>query len=183
MSSPLTPKAPPPRGKEAWRLRRVSRAQPHLDEENRALPIAWIALGAVILIVVIVGVLVAWRMTSNTPASIVLPTSTILVPTQTALPTTMNVTATPQASVTRTLIPSTATATTTTTFTPTVPKPTATPSFLKYRVKFGDTLSLIAAQYHVSIRSIMTANKLKNEIIYAGQELIVPLPTPTPRPK
>ena len=181
MSSPLTPKAPPPHGKEAWRFRRVSRAQPHLDEEKRTLPILWLALGAVILIVVIVGVLVAWRM-SSTPAAIVFPTPTMLAPTQTALPTSIVATATPLASATRTAIPATATSTATATFTPTVAKPTAT-TIAKYKVKPGDTLSAIAADHHISVQSIMTANGLKNEIIYIGQELIIPTPTPTPRPK
>ncbi|MBI5031105.1 MAG: LysM peptidoglycan-binding domain-containing protein [Chloroflexi bacterium] len=182
MSSPLTPKAPPPRGKEAWRFRRVSRAQPHLDEEKPSLPILWMAVGGVILIVVIVGVFVVWRMTSSTPASVVLPTPATFSPTQTVLPTKLPSTSTPVSVQTRTLVPATPTATAMPTMTPTVPKPTATPSAIRYRVKPGDTLTEIAAQYHVTIRSIMVANNLKNEIIYAGQELIIPRPTPTPRP-
>jgi LysM repeat protein len=64
------------------------------------------------------------------------------------------------------------------TATATVLPPTA--AFVKYRVRIGDTLTAIAARYRVTIQSILLANKLRNDFIYADQELIIPLPTPHP---
>ncbi len=58
-----------------------------------------------------------------------------------------------------------------------------------HEVASGETLSSIADQYDTSVESILAANKLSSpDLIYKGQELIVPLmpptatPTPTPTP-
>ena len=60
-------------------------------------------------------------------------------------------------------------------------------SALSYRVKFGDTLSRIAAQFGVSVQSIVSANNINNpDLIYADQILEIPdgstAPTPAPQP-
>jgi len=56
-----------------------------------------------------------------------------------------------------------------------------------HRVKAGDSLSLIAARYHTTVKAISMANKIANRnLIQAGQTLVIP-PTgstaapPTPR--
>ena len=55
-----------------------------------------------------------------------------------------------------------------------VPVDTARPS-RTYQVKYGESLSGIAARYKVSIRSIVQANNLRNaNQIYAGQWLVIP---------
>jgi LysM repeat protein len=58
--------------------------------------------------------------------------------------------------------------------------PAASPTPLKYRVEPGDTLGGIAIKHRVSVEAIMSANGLKNNIIHVGDELVIPLPTPTP---
>jgi LysM repeat protein len=48
-------------------------------------------------------------------------------------------------------------------------------SALPYRVQWGDTLNKIAAQFGVSIQSIITANNISNpDLIYADQVLEIP---------
>jgi LysM repeat protein len=57
-------------------------------------------------------------------------------------------------------------------------------SALSYRVKWGDTLSRIAAQFGVSIQSIVTANNISNpDLIYADQVLQIPDGSATPAPQ
>jgi LysM repeat protein len=176
LSSQLPTNArPPQRGKEPWRFRSVSRATPHLGEENKVPWIAWIILGGVILVLAISGVVFALLTVTRTPSPAVLATMTAIPPTQTLmsptlLPTPTVPTATSRPTATNTLPPATSTAT--------VPPPTA--AFVKYRVRPGDTLSAIAETYRVTIRSIMLANGLRNQTIYVGQELNIPRPTPRP---
>jgi LysM repeat protein len=166
----------PQRKKDSWRLRGVTRAAPHLDEGKTLPMLAWIVLGGVVLILIIVAALFLFQTGSAGPAATVIPSGTAIAtstipspsstasaPSPTSLPTsTRSPTATPTASAT-----ATATA-----------KPTA--AQIKYRVRFGDTLSSIAAKYHVTIQSIMLANRLRTDIIFEGQELIIPIPTPHP---
>lgn len=45
-----------------------------------------------------------------------------------------------------------------------------------YTVKAGDSLYFISLRYNVSIDSIKKANNLKSDLIYVGQQLIIPLP-------
>jgi hypothetical protein len=88
-----------------------------------------------------------------------------------------------------------------------IPQPTPTPSPMPtntlnpteiaaaecekvdYVVKDGDVLSAIAGNYAVSMASIRMYNALPNDVVYAGQKLLIPLceqmvdtPTPTPVP-
>ncbi len=165
---------PPQRGKEPWRLPRVSQATPHLGEGNRVPLIPLIILGGAILVLVISGVVFVLPTATKTPIPAVRPTMPAISPTQTLpqtlLPTPTVMTKTPQPTASNTPPPATSTAT--------VPPPTA--AFVKYRVRSGDTLSDIAEKYRVSIRAIMLANGLRNETIYVGQELNIPRPTPHP---
>ncbi len=62
------------------------------------------------------------------------------------------------------------------------PVPGPTVATIKYRVKAGDNLTGIAAKYKVTIQSIMEANGMKDDTIRIGDDLIIPLPTPTPKP-
>jgi LysM repeat protein len=62
--------------------------------------------------------------------------------------------------------------------TPTANKPA--PSPVRYAVKAGDTLTAIAAKYHASIKAIVDANRLRNDTIFVGQELIIPVATSGP---
>lgn len=62
------------------------------------------------------------------------------------------------------------------------PSPTPTVPTTKYKVKAGDSLLEIAARYKVSVQAIKAANNLKDDTIRVGDELIIPLPTPTPQP-
>lgn len=62
------------------------------------------------------------------------------------------------------------------------PTPGPTAVSIKYKVKSGDTLSEIAEKYHVPVNVIKLANGLKDENIRIGDELTIPLPTPTLRP-
>jgi len=65
---------------------------------------------------------------------------------------------------------------------PVSPSPTPTIPSVKYKVKSGDSLLEIAAKYKVTVQSIRIANNLKDDTIRAGDELIIPLPTPSPGP-
>jgi LysM repeat protein len=57
-------------------------------------------------------------------------------------------------------------------------------SALSYRVKWGDTLNKIAAQFGVSIQSIISANNISNpDLIYADQILQIPDGSTTPTPQ
>ena len=74
-------------------------------------------------------------------------------------------------------------ATTTTTTAPApVAQPTATPrtgtpSGERYTVQPGDTLAAIAAEYGVTVESIIEANNLQNpDLLSVGQILIIPEP-------
>ncbi|MEJ2748129.1 MAG: LysM peptidoglycan-binding domain-containing protein, partial [Anaerolineae bacterium] len=56
-------------------------------------------------------------------------------------------------------------------------------SALSYQVKWGDTLTKIAAQFGVSLQSIVTANNISNpDLIYADQILQIPDGSATPVP-
>ncbi len=170
----------PQRGKEPWRLRGVKRAQPHLGEDDPSPWTIWAIGGGVIVVLLVIvafvflkpGTPAPVRSTNPTPTLLPaasLPTETFAVPTPTALrlpsPTLI-----PLPTSTPTPVPPTATATR---------RPTRTPTAFRYQVQFGDTLSSISFKYHISIEAIRKANNLKSDIIRAGDELIIPLPTPT----
>ncbi|HHQ14271.1 MAG TPA: AMIN domain-containing protein, partial [Chromatiales bacterium] len=52
----------------------------------------------------------------------------------------------------------------------------AVPSEREYVIRRGDTLSEIADRYHISVRHIRAANKLRNDRIRVGQVLKIPGP-------
>ncbi len=79
----------------------------------------------------------------------------------------------------------TATATVTPTPSPTStlpPTATSTPEVTIYIVRSGDTLSIIAAQFGVTVEAVMEANGLTDYMIRVGQELLIPVETGTPAP-
>lgn len=43
-----------------------------------------------------------------------------------------------------------------------------------YTIVKGDTLSEIAARFHVSIESLKNANNMKDNVIYAGKKIVIP---------
>lgn len=47
----------------------------------------------------------------------------------------------------------------------------------RYRVKSGDTLGEIAAQYGVSVQALRQSNGIRGHIIRVGQELMIPVPS------
>jgi membrane-bound lytic murein transglycosylase D len=53
------------------------------------------------------------------------------------------------------------------------PAPAAKALADKYKVRTGDTLSVVAQRFGTSIRSLMELNHLKQSVIYAGQILLV----------
>jgi LysM repeat protein len=66
-----------------------------------------------------------------------------------------------------------------------VPGRTALPPQVIHEVASGETLSSIADDYDTNVEAIMAANNLDSpDLIYVGQELVVPLmpPTATPTP-
>jgi LysM repeat protein len=88
---------------------------------------------------------------------------------------------TPVPTATETALPS-ATVTVTPTLT-LVPTPTEQPPF-DYTVAAGDTCSLIALNFGISVNSLIILNNLPVSCnnLYIGQVLKVPYPTPTPAP-
>lgn len=61
--------------------------------------------------------------------------------------------------------------------------PVALPVTVTHQVQPGETLSGIAERYGVSMERIMEANELEDpSLIQEGQELVIPLGTPTPTP-
>lgn len=55
-----------------------------------------------------------------------------------------------------------------------VQEDTSQPFGSQYRVKSADTLSEIAAKYHVSVSDLMTVNALTDALIYEGMALVLP---------
>lgn len=49
-------------------------------------------------------------------------------------------------------------------------------SWVRHRIKNGETLSTIAEKYHTSISVIKSTNKLRKNLIRAGKYLIIPVP-------
>lgn len=101
-------------------------------------------------------------------------------------------TPTPTPTITSTPLPPTATSvppteTSTPTDTPTItPTPTIDGPFI-YAVEEGDLLSTIAEKFGVSVGRIMEVNGLDSDVIFLGQQLLIPdpneeLPTETPVP-
>jgi LysM repeat protein len=178
VSNQPRPNAEPPHAKESWRLRRVQRAQPHLDEGQHSWVPLWTIFAVMIVVLVAIGTfLLVWLGSFNRTDSVQsLPL--------TATPSrTMAAISTAQLVLTPTVVLFATTSTPTTlalTSTRTVPTARPTPGVVRYRVKPGDTLTAIAAKYHVTVRAIMTANRLRSSTIYDGEELTIPVLTPVP---
>ena len=93
------------------------------------------------------------------------------------------------ATITEPTAEGTATATATITLEPTqtqpptaIPTETPLPPF-PYTVRDGDTCGLIAANFGISVQSIVVANQLSAQcFVSVGQELMLPYPTSTPAP-
>lgn len=157
---PNTPSRP--EHSEPWRKERmVQRVPAHLGESTNEPASGWLVIaGIVLLIVVSCGVLfillnVPERMKGFSIAAPPTATRTprVVTPGVTAVPATMP---------------------------PPSPTPGPTAVTTKYKVKSGDTLIMIASRYKVTVQAIMIANGLKDETIRIGDELIIPLATPTP---
>ena len=59
---------------------------------------------------------------------------------------------------------------------PVRPEPAGvSPEFVEHVVEKGTTLTALAKAYHVSVKDIMDANKMKKPVIYAGQKLLIPV--------
>lgn len=158
------PSTPPsrPGPSDPWRKQHmVQRVPAHLDESTGSPQ--WLIIAGVAAAIVIVCALVFFLLggTSRLSAFGIGVTAT---PSRTRTPASAPITIIPV------IIP---------TGTPTV-GPTAVT--IKYKVRAGDTLSGLADRYHVPVRVIMQANGLKDETIRIGDDLIIPLPTPTPPP-
>lgn len=160
----------------------MHRAQPHLGEMGTSTIAPGLVVAAIILLTIVVGLLLyVWVGQAIGPK---LPSATVpsagplaTIVTATLAPvTTASHSATPGGSPTRTAtrVPATPT------LVPASPT-SAQPARTTYLIKPGDTLLGIALKYGVTVQAIMKANGLKTETIRIGDELIIPLPTPTPR--
>jgi LysM repeat protein len=160
---PPTPPPSRPGRSEPWRVERmVQRVPAHLGETTRESVSPWLMIAGVVLLLV-VACAVIFILLGGT-SRLGLGVAVTATPTRT--PTTMPAT---------TILPITLPP-------PTTALPGPTPAIVKYKVKAGDNLTAIAARYKVSIQAIMAANGMKDDTIRIGEELIIPLPTPTPVP-
>jgi len=140
----------------------VQRVPAHLGETTRESLPPWIMLAGVALLL-IVACAVIFMLLGGT-SRLGLGISVTATPTRTRTPT-------PAVTILPITLPPA-----------TVPAPGPTAATVKYKVKAGDNLTAIAAKYKVSIQAIMAANGMKDDTIRVGEELIIPLPTPTPQP-
>lgn len=140
----------------------VQRVPAHLGETARESVSPWIMVAGVILLLIVACAIIFILLggTSRLGSSI----GVTATPTRTR-------TATPATTILPITLPATNT-----------PAPGPTAATIKYKVKLGDNLTAIAAKYKVSIQAIMAANDMKDDTIRIGEELIIPLPTPTPQP-
>ncbi len=153
------PRNKPP---EPWRIERmVQRVPAHLGEENTFSP--WLVVGAVAVVVLVAGLLLFF---SGIPQNFAAGATTPQTRTRTPrAPGTVVITATPA--------PPTETA---------VPTRRPTPYMVEYIVKSGDVLITIAQKFNVTVDQIRDANNLSSDIIHVGDKLLIPQPTPTPKP-
>ena len=140
----------------------MQRVPAHLGETTREAVSPWIMIVGVIILLIIACAVIF--MLLGGPVRLGLGISATATATRTR---------TPQAGTT--ILPITLPPPTTA-----IPGPTA--AIVKYKVKTGDNLTAIAAKYKVSIQAIMAANGMKDDTIRIGEDLIIPLPTPTPQP-
>lgn len=156
---------PPPRPKhtEPWRHERlVQRVPAHLGETMGDTVPPWMIVVGLAMLVVVIGI-VAFILFGG-PQRLGWGGTVV--------------------TATRTSTPRAITPIVTTIIATPIPSPTVgpTPVTIKYRVKPGDTLLDIALRHKTTVQAIKSANNLKDDIIRVGDELIIPLPTPTPPP-
>ncbi len=159
------PSSPPPSRpgpSDPWRKQNVVQRVPAHLGESTSTP-RWLMIAGIAAAIVIVCALIFFLLGGTTRLS-AFGFGVTATPTRTRTPASAPITIIPV------IIP---------TGTPTT-GPTAVT--IKYRVRAGDTLSGLADRYRVSVRAIMQANGLKDETIRIGDELVIPLPTPTPPP-
>ncbi|MBI4670641.1 MAG: LysM peptidoglycan-binding domain-containing protein [Chloroflexi bacterium] len=151
------PRNKPP---EPWRIERmVQRVPAHLGEENNFSP--WLVVGAVAVVALVAGL---WLFFSGLPQNLVATAPTPQTRTRTPRPpNTVVVTATPEANTS-------------------TPTRRPTPFMVEYIVKSGDTLIDIANKFNVTVDQIRDINNLTGDIIHVGDKLLIPQPTPTPKP-
>jgi LysM repeat protein len=154
---PSRPRNKPP---EPWRIERmVQRVPAHIGEENSFSP--WLVVGAVAVIALVAGLLLFFSgIPSQIAGSVETPQTRTRAP-RTA--TQIVITATPE--------PNTAT-----------PTRRPTPFMVEYTVRSGDTLIAIAQKFDVTVDQIRDANNLSSDLIHVGDKLLIPQPTPTPKP-
>ena len=58
---------------------------------------------------------------------------------------------------------------------PVPPEKEAPAEFVEHVVEKGTTLNALAKAYHVPVKEIMAANKMKKPVLYAGQKLLIPV--------
>lgn len=120
-----------------------------------------ISLIDALLVLAVVAVLVLWwRMGSRPIVEANQPPGPALLPDNVPL---LELTGTPTATPEPTPVPTTTPATT---------------SSVRHQVITGETLLSIASQYGVSVADIQAANNLSNELIRAGDVLIIPITGP-----
>jgi len=159
MSSNRPPNRPRNKPPEPWRIERmVQRVPAHLGEENNFSP--WLVVGAVAVVALVAGLLLFF---SGIPQNFAAAEPTLQSRTRTPRPpNTVVITATPE--------PNTAT-----------PTRRPTPFMVEYIVKSGDTLIDIANKFNVTVDQIRDTNNLSSDLIHAGDKLLIPQPTPTPK--
>ncbi len=140
----------------------VQRVPAHLGETTGDNLPPWVIIAGIVLLILVVCAALFILLGGANPLGFRAPTATPTRPSRTTTPAV-------------TILPVTL---------PAPPSPTVGPTAatVKYKVKSGDTLSAIAVRYKVSVQAIMAANGLKDETIRAGEELLIPLPTPTSSP-
>lgn len=157
---PTPPPSRPGGRTEPWRTERmVQRVPPHLGESTREALSPWIVIAGVVLLIAAICAVLFILSGGTSRLGFGAGAAT---PTRTPRP------ATPQVTIIPVTLP------------PASPTSGPTAATIKYKVKAGDSLIAIAAKYKVSVQAIMAANGLKDETIRIGEELIIPLPTPTP---
>jgi LysM repeat protein len=159
---PIPPPSRPGRS-EPWRVERmVQRVPAHLGETTREVVSPWLMIAGVAVLLVVACAVIFMLLGGTSRLGL----GVAVTPTSTQTPTSM-----PETTSMPITLPPATTA---------VPGPTAV--IVKYKVKAGDNLTAIAARYKVTIQAIMAANGMKTDTIRIGDELIIPLPTPTPVP-